>query len=62
MIPPDGVVVSAGGIKASMLSSLSLGNSVELDYSIDKPWNSIKHALCGGPRLLANGKVSINGV
>ena len=62
LIPPDGVVVSAGGIKASMLSSLSLGNSVELDYSIDKPWNSIKHALCGGPRLLANGKVSINGI
>lgn len=62
LIPPDGVVVSAGGVKASMLSSLSLGNSVELDYSIDKPWNSIKHALCGGPRLLANGKVSINGV
>ena len=62
LIPPDGVVVSAGGVKASMLSSLSLGHSVELDYSIDKPWNSIKHALCGGPRLLANGKVSINGV
>jgi exopolysaccharide biosynthesis protein len=62
LIPPDGVVVSAGGVKASMLSSLSLGNSVELDYSIDKPWNSIKHALCGGPRLLANGKVSINGI
>lgn len=62
LIPPDGVVVSAGGVKASLLSSLNLGQSVELDYSIDKPWNSIKHALCGGPRLLANGKVSINGV
>ena len=61
LIPPDGVVVSAGGVKASLLSSLKLGQSVELDYSIDKPWNSIKHALCGGPRLLANGKVSING-
>ena len=62
LIPPDGVVVSAGGVKASLLSSLNLGQTVELDYSIDKPWNSIKHALCGGPRLLANGKVSINGV
>ena len=61
LIPPDGVVVSAGGVKASLLNTLTLGNSVELDYSIDKPWNSIKHALCGGPRLLANGRVSING-
>ncbi len=60
-IPPDGVVVSAGGLKSSMLSSLKLGQTVELDYSIDKPWNRIKHALCGGPRLLSNGKVSING-
>lgn len=62
LIPPDGVVVSAGGVKASLLSKLTLGQSIELDYSIDKPWNTIKHALCGGPRLLANGKVSINGV
>lgn len=61
LIPPDGVVVSAGGVKASMLSKINLGQSIILDYSIDKPWNSIKHALCGGPRLLANGKVSING-
>ncbi len=61
LIPPDGVVVSAGGVKASLLSSLNLGQTVELDYSIDNPWNSIKHALCGGPRLLSNGKVSING-
>ena len=61
LIPPDGVVVSAGGVKASMLSQLRLGQSIELDYSIDSPWNSIKHAICGGPRLLLNGKISING-
>lgn len=61
LIPPDGVVVSAGGEKASELSQLKLGQSVELDYSIDKPWDTIRHAVCGGPRLIENGRESING-
>ncbi len=61
LIPPDGVVVSAGGEKASELSQLKLGQSVELDYSIDRPWNTIRHAVCGGPRLIENGRTSING-
>ncbi|MDD3148758.1 MAG: phosphodiester glycosidase family protein [Candidatus Riflebacteria bacterium] len=61
LIPPDGVVVSAGGEKASELSQLKLGQSVELDYSIDRPWNTIRHAVCGGPRLIENGRKSING-
>lgn len=61
LIPPDGVVVSAAGDKAEQLAALRLGQSVELDYSIDKPWDSIRHAVCGGPRLLENGRTSING-
>lgn len=61
LIPPDGVVVSAGGSKAAELAGLRLGQSVELDYSIDKPWNTIRHAVCGGPRLVEDGRVSING-
>ncbi len=61
LIPPDGVVISAGGSKAEELSELRLGQSVELDYSIDKPWDTIRHAVCGGPRLLEDGRVSING-
>jgi exopolysaccharide biosynthesis protein len=61
LIPPDGVVVSASGEKAGALKHLRLGQTVKLDYSIDKPWNLIKHAVCGGPRLVADGKLSING-
>jgi exopolysaccharide biosynthesis protein len=61
LIPPDGVVVSAGGSKALHLAKLRLGQSVKLDYSIDKPWNQIKHAVCGGPRLVSDGKTDING-
>ncbi len=61
LIPPDGVVVSAAGSKALQLARLRLGQSVKLDYSIDKPWNQIKHAVCGGPRLVSDGKTDING-
>lgn len=61
LIPPDGVVISAGGSKAAELDGLQLGQSVELDYSIDQPWNTIRHAVCGGPRLIENGRLSING-
>lgn len=61
LIPPDGVVVSAGGAKVQELEHVRLGEKVNLDYSIDKPWNVIKHAVCGGPRLVLNGKRDING-
>jgi exopolysaccharide biosynthesis protein len=61
LIPPDGVVVSAGGEKADLLKLLKLGQTVTLDYSIDKPWDSIRHAVCGGPRLVSDGRKDING-
>ncbi len=61
LIPPDGVVVSAGGGKARDLAGLRLGQTVKLDYSIDRPWNLIKHAVCGGPRLISDGQIDING-
>ncbi|GAB4268968.1 MAG: hypothetical protein Kow0029_04710 [Candidatus Rifleibacteriota bacterium] len=61
LIPPDGVVVSAGGAKAEQLAKLRLGQSVAIDYSMQKPWNQIKHAVCGGPRLVSDGKIDING-
>lgn len=61
LIPPDGVVVSAAGPKAQRLKKLNLGDTIKLDYTIDKPWNLIKHAVCGGPRLVSDGKIDING-
>jgi len=61
LIPPDGVVVSAGGEKAELLKSLKLGQTITLDYSIDKPWDTIRHAVCGGPRLVSDGRKDING-
>lgn len=61
LIPPDGVVLSAAGPKAEQLKKLSLGDTIKLDYTIDQPWNLIKHAVCGGPRLISDGKIDING-
>ncbi len=61
VIPPDGVVVSAIGRKARELSEIRLGDAVRLDYRVSAPWDSVIHAVCGGPRLLRDGALSING-
>ncbi|NLI76384.1 MAG: hypothetical protein GX442_08080 [Candidatus Riflebacteria bacterium] len=61
IIPPDGVVVSAGGRKAAALDGVRLGDAVTLDYRINPPWTTVQHAVCGGPRLLADGRIDING-
>lgn len=61
LIPPDGVVVSAGGKKARTLSKVKLGDLVKLDYQVTPPWNNILHAVCGGPKLIVNGEIEVNG-
>ncbi len=58
-IPPDGIVISAGGDKSWLFNKIKLGDSIKLDYSVAPPWNTIKHAICGGPRLIKNGEISI---
>lgn len=60
IIPPDGVVISAGGMQAVQLSKIRLGETVSFRYNIHAPWDEVMHAVCGGPRLLKNGKVDIN--
>jgi exopolysaccharide biosynthesis protein len=62
LIPPDGVVISVGGDKTRHFKHIKLGDSIQLDYSVAVPWNTIKHAICGGPRLIENGEISINDV
>lgn len=61
LIPPDGVVVAAGADQMRFLSNVRLGDQVQLDYQIHSPWDRIQHAVCGGPRLLHDGGISING-
>lgn len=61
LIPPDGVVVSAGGEKARLLADVRLAQMVTLDYQVLPPWNDVQHAVCGGPRLMTDGRIDING-
>ncbi|MDD3002091.1 MAG: phosphodiester glycosidase family protein [Candidatus Riflebacteria bacterium] len=59
-IPPDGVVVSAGGKYTELFEQLKLGETIDINYSVAPPWNTIRQAVCGGPRLIENGNISIN--
>jgi len=61
LIPPDGVVVSAGGEKARLLAGVRLAQMVNLDYQVLPPWSDVQHAVCGGPRLMTDGRIDING-
>ncbi len=61
LIPPDGVVVSAGGEKARLLADVRLAQIVSLDYQVLPPWSDVQHAVCGGPRLMTDGRIDING-
>ncbi|MFZ2958842.1 MAG: phosphodiester glycosidase family protein [Candidatus Ozemobacteraceae bacterium] len=62
LIPPDGIVVSASGSRARSLEQVRLGDLVNLDYRVSNPWDRVSHAVCGGPRLLTDGKIDITGV
>lgn len=61
IIPPDGVVISASGEKAELLENVRLGESIRIEYKITPPWNTVLHAVCGGPRLIAEGVIDIRG-
>ncbi|MBI3039733.1 phosphodiester glycosidase family protein [bacterium] len=61
LIPPDGIVVSAGSEKAATLAKVRLGDLISLDYHVSEPWDRIQHAVCGGPRLIWEGRIDING-
>ena len=61
IIPPDGVVVSAGGLKGARLAGVRLGERVSLDYQVNSPWDAVQHAVCGGPQLISDGNIAITG-
>lgn len=61
IIPPDGIVVSASGEEAAALNAIRLGDPVELEYHVNAPWDRIVHAVCGGPRLITDGRIEITG-
>jgi exopolysaccharide biosynthesis protein len=61
IIPPDGYVISAGGSKADLFEGVNLWDSVKIDLSLSPGWEKVSAAVGGGPRLLKNGKIEMNG-
>lgn len=56
-IPPDGIVLSAHGLKADQLSSLKIGDSVKVTQTLGAEWDDARHALGAGPMLVKNKSV-----
>ncbi|MFQ6130950.1 MAG: phosphodiester glycosidase family protein [Armatimonadota bacterium] len=55
-IPEGGYVLSATGGKARALAKAQVGTTVDISLGCTPPWNDLKHALGGGPRLVAGGR------
>lgn len=59
-IPAGGMVISGNGRRAETLQKVPLGRQVTLSYATRPSWPKLKHALGGGPLLLAGGKIVLN--
>lgn len=57
VIPPDGVVLSAHGAAARLISCLKVGDSVKINQTIGNEWDKTRHALGAGPMLVKNNSV-----
>ena len=64
-IPPDGFVLRASGSRTDTKIKISKleDKTVELNYNLSPKFeeNNILHAVGGGPRLLKDGEIAING-
>ncbi|MDR5684050.1 MAG: phosphodiester glycosidase family protein [Armatimonadota bacterium] len=65
-IPADGFVLSGHGAARAALSVLQPGDPVGVTISVlpasaDPRWQQVRHAVCGGPRLLSAGQVIATG-
>ena len=58
-IPADGYVVSGLDKRAASLLRVQVGQGVKLLLDTSPTWPGLLHAVGGGPRLLAGGKVAI---
>ncbi|MGQ9730799.1 MAG: phosphodiester glycosidase family protein [Candidatus Zipacnadales bacterium] len=59
VIPPGGYVLSAVGPRAAQIAKAQVGGMATLQLGTDPPWPGLRHALGGGPRLVANGCVYV---
>jgi hypothetical protein len=58
-IPPGELVLSGSGVSAWFLKNLELGEELTLSFSMTPQLGEIIEAIGGGPRLVREGKVSV---
>lgn len=56
-IPSGGVVLSAHGAVASMLTCLKVGDTVKVLQTLGSEWDKTEHAIGAGPMLVKNNSV-----
>lgn len=62
-IPPNGLVLSGHGLKKALLSSLTLGDLLEVNLQLTPDWleMGIDQIIGGGPRLVRDGVLHLTG-
>jgi hypothetical protein len=55
-IPDGGCVLSVVGPRAAKVAKATVGGIAAVKLGTDPPWPALRHAIGGGPRLVANGK------
>jgi len=61
LIPRQGMILSGHGLAADFLRQLEVGEEIALEFSLEPKIENIQEAIGGGPRILRQGQVSING-
>ncbi len=56
-IPEDGVVLSAHGAAAKLLSFLKVGDAVKIQQTLGPEWDKTQHAIGAGPTLVKNKSI-----
>lgn len=60
-MPPGGYVISGNGLRSKTLSEIAQGTKVKLVLETNPRWPDLWQAIGGGPLLISNGQVSVNG-
>lgn len=60
LMPKNGFIVSGLDRRAASLAQVKVGQSASLDLNTKPKWVGLRHAIGGGPRLLAAGKIALN--
>lgn len=60
-MPPGGYVISGNGLRSTTLGEIAQGTKVKLNLETNPRWPDLWQAIGGGPLLISDAKVSVNG-